>query len=523
MNYTLKSELGEGGMATVFLAHDNKFDTEVAIKVLNKEFVHNENIRKRFIAEARKMFKMSHPNIIKVRDLIEEDDSVAFVMEYIEGETLKQYIERKGKLSDGEIKDLFTQMLDAVGYVHEQNLVHRDIKPSNFMINIEGGVKLMDFGIAKTTDASSAEYTQTGTGVQMGTPMYMSPEQITESKSVTSQSDIYSLGVVLWQMVTGKKPYDTQVLSTFKLQTKIVQEPLSKTNTTWDKLIQKATEKKILQRYVSCLDIKVELNNPRKKGKLGEENTVLVQKDDSTVIEKFDSNKKNINPKSKVKTISQTPRKNKNLNQEIAQESSNSSSLFQKIGIIALIAILVFGVLLWMNYKKPLDDNVIVKWDDDTRISHPADAVNGDFNGDGKLDYMWLEKPKLSPDGSECIGECISYIKFDDPSIPSIEVLGSIGGIPSNQGDLNKNGTDEIGLLPDWFTSCWRDYHVWTFKNGAWISAVEPFPTHCNQWENGIKPIEIDLNRNGNVIIRYSESNSDFEIVTKSKSINVVN
>jgi serine/threonine-protein kinase len=151
-DYQIHSELGRGGMATVYLAHDNKFDTNVAVKVLNKEFVHNENIRKRFLAEAKNMFKMSHPNIIKVIDLIEEGDNVAMVMEYIEGETLKDYIDRRGKLSDEEIKNLFSQMLNAVGYVHKQKLVHRDIKPSNFMINLEGQIKLMDFGIAKTTD-----------------------------------------------------------------------------------------------------------------------------------------------------------------------------------------------------------------------------------------------------------------------------------------------------------------------------------------------------------------------------------
>ena len=225
-------------MATVHLAEDHKFHTEVAVKMLKKEFVNNENIKKRFLAEARSMFRMSHPHVIRVSDLIDEGDTVAFVMEYVEGETLKEYLDRKGALADNEVREIFSQMLDAVGYVHEQKMVHRDIKPSNFMIDKKGKVKLMDFGIAKNTDANAAEYTQTGTGMQMGTPMYMSPEQITETKSVTAQSDIYSLGVVLWQMVTGKKPYDTKTLSNFQLQIKIVQEPLEVTNTDWDRIIQ---------------------------------------------------------------------------------------------------------------------------------------------------------------------------------------------------------------------------------------------------------------------------------------------
>ena len=254
-NYKILSPLGQGGMATVYLAYDSKFDTNVAIKLLNKEYTHNENIRKRFLAEAKSMFRMSHPNIIKVTDLIDDGSTVAFVMEYVDGETLKEYIERKIKLTDEEIKSIFAQMVEAVGYVHKQNLVHRDIKPSNFMVDPEGKVKLMDFGIAKNTDANSAEYTQTGTGMQMGTPMYMSPEQVKSTKEVTFASDIYSLGVVLWQMVMGEKPYDTKTLSTFELQLKIVQEELPQSNTHWDAIIGKATTKKIEERYQSCFII----------------------------------------------------------------------------------------------------------------------------------------------------------------------------------------------------------------------------------------------------------------------------
>jgi serine/threonine protein kinase len=130
------------------------------------------------------------------------------------------------------------------------------------MMDKKGKVKLMDFGIAKNTDTTSAEYTQTGTGMRMGTPMYMSPEQITETKSVTAQSDIYSLGVVLWQMVTGQRPYDMKILSSFQLQTKIVTERLAKTNTVWDRIIQKAMEKDCVNRYKSCTELKQVLAAP---------------------------------------------------------------------------------------------------------------------------------------------------------------------------------------------------------------------------------------------------------------------
>ena len=168
-NYEIKGVLGEGGMAMVYLAEHRFLTSKVAVKVLNREFVHNENIRKRFISEARNMFKMSHPNIVRVTDMVEDDQTVAFVMEYIEGESLKEYLDRKGKLGAEQIQYILMQMLDALEYAHQQGLVHRDIKPSDFMLTPQGKVMLMDFGIAKQLNPGSPEYTSTGTNQQMGT------------------------------------------------------------------------------------------------------------------------------------------------------------------------------------------------------------------------------------------------------------------------------------------------------------------------------------------------------------------
>jgi len=338
--YTIISHLGEGGMASVYMANDNKFDTNVAIKVLNKEYVHNENIRKRFLAEAKNMFKMSHPNIIKVTDLIDDGDTVAFVMEHIEGETLKEYLERKGKLSDDEIKTIFSQMLEAVGYVHDKKLVHRDIKPSNFMINSEGQIKLLDFGIAKNTDSNSADYTQTGTTQNMGTPMYMSPEQIKSTKDVTLQSDIYSLGVVLWQMVMGKKPYDTNTSSTYELQTKIVTENLSLTNSKFDSIIEVATAKELNIRFNNCKELKSKLENLDEEGldktKLYSsevsEKTIVNDSNEKTIIESHIKEK--TKPQVEVNIPNPPPKKKIN-------------PLF-----VAAIAIIIIAVILYLNNSK---------------------------------------------------------------------------------------------------------------------------------------------------------------------------
>ncbi|MFM7682344.1 MAG: serine/threonine-protein kinase, partial [Bacteroidota bacterium] len=181
-------------------------------------------------------------------------------MDFIEGESLKVVIER-GNISKENLNLWLNQMLDALSYCHQNGLIHRDIKPSNFMIDKHGNIKLLDFGIAKNLN-NSGEYTQTGTAQMLGTPIYMSPEQVLETKTVNERSDIYSFGVVLWQMLSGQKPYDSNTLSTFQIQSKIVNEPLPLLNSEMDGIIQKCTDKDPNNRFGNCDEIKKALLNP---------------------------------------------------------------------------------------------------------------------------------------------------------------------------------------------------------------------------------------------------------------------
>jgi hypothetical protein len=148
----------------------------------------------------------------------------------------------------------------------------------------------------------------------------------------------------------------------------------------------------------------------------------------------------------------------------------------------------------------------------------PENSSEGDFNGDGKIESMRLEPPVIIEDDMACQGDCVSFIKFSDNSIPPIKVENCIGGQPVNLGDLDKNGSDEIGLIPDWFTSCWRNYFVWTFKNGKWVNAINPFTVYiCDDEITAmVKP---DPRKKGYVIIRYSDMN-DFKTKTKSVKLN---
>jgi len=287
-NYTIIRSLGKGGQAEVFLAEDNRFQSKVAIKVLNADLALNPHISQRFIAEARNMFRLSHQNIIRVSDLIEEDGRKAFAMEYIEGNNLRDEVEKFGALSQEVILAWMPQILQAMSYCHAEGLVHRDIKPSNFMLTKKGQIKLLDFGIAKIIGGNS-EYTQTGTSQIMGTPLYMSPEQILETRNVDLRSDIYSLGVVLWQFATGKKPYDSETLSSFQIQSRIVNEPLPLSGGKFDEIIQKCTAKDSKARFQSCEEIQEALDGLFKNSKasLDSEQTIIsprVSDEKTTVI-----------------------------------------------------------------------------------------------------------------------------------------------------------------------------------------------------------------------------------------------
>ena len=242
-------------MSFVYLARHRLLQQEVAVKVLKQEYARMVNMKGRFLAEARSLFRMSHTNILRVTDMIDEGETVAFVMEYVEGWSLRDYLERKGMLREEEISQILVQMLDALDYVHSQGLVHRDIKPSNIMLTPGGVVKLMDFGISKRTEGAM-EYTATGLQQILGTPMYMSPEQIKSTKDVTYVSDLYSLGVVLWEMVTGRKPYNGETESTYQIQTRIVREDLPLTGTLWDVIICHSTVKDEGGRYRSAKEFR---------------------------------------------------------------------------------------------------------------------------------------------------------------------------------------------------------------------------------------------------------------------------
>jgi serine/threonine-protein kinase len=202
-NCRILEEVASGGMAVVYRAIQDGLNRTVAIKALKTSVALDDQLVKRFEREAQSLAALQHENIIHVHDFHEEDGNLFIVMEYVAGIDLYDLLDHAGRVPDDVAAIIGMQVARALDYIHYRGIVHRDIKPANIMISRQGGVKLMDFGIARDRTYED-DLTQTGTGI--GTPSYMSPEQILGDK-LDSRSDIFSLGIVLFQMVTGRKPF----------------------------------------------------------------------------------------------------------------------------------------------------------------------------------------------------------------------------------------------------------------------------------------------------------------------------
>ena len=203
-SYRIINQIGQGGMATVYKAYQASMDRNVAVKVLPGQLAESAEFMQRFQQEARIIARLEHPHILPVFDYGENDGITYFVMRYLEAGTLKDKMEAGRPLALHEIDRLFSQLADALSYAHSMGVVHRDLKPANALIDSRGNVFLTDFGIAKILENASPRLTQTD--AIMGTPAYISPEQA-QAMKVDQRSDIYSLGIILYEMVTGRVPF----------------------------------------------------------------------------------------------------------------------------------------------------------------------------------------------------------------------------------------------------------------------------------------------------------------------------
>ncbi len=222
--YIIKGELGRGGMGAVYLAEQPGLGREVAIKELIQSAVADPIALKRFMQEAQVMARASHPNLVQVHDLEQIGDANYIVLEFVRGKSLRDWLNR-GVLPMPQSFAVMHGVLQALDYAHRRQIVHRDMKPENVLMSDEGEVKVADFGIARLTDDSGAGGTATKTGTTVGTPQYMSPEQVASSK-VDGRSDLYSTGIMFYELIVGQPPFTaSEADGPFTLMAKHVQAP----------------------------------------------------------------------------------------------------------------------------------------------------------------------------------------------------------------------------------------------------------------------------------------------------------
>jgi serine/threonine-protein kinase len=225
--YRIVKELGKGNMGVVYQAHDPQIDRPVALKVLRPDRVVSEAFVTRFMKEARAIGRLSHPNIVTVYDVGEDNNAIYIAMEFLQGEPFNEVI-RSGRLTVPQSIAIGKQMAEALDYAHGKGIVHRDIKPSNMILSAENQAKLTDFGIARIEDPAASAQTQVGE--ILGTPIYMSPEQVM-GQAADGRADLYSLGVILYEMTTGRRPFTgNSIAAIFRAITQDTAEPPSAIN-----------------------------------------------------------------------------------------------------------------------------------------------------------------------------------------------------------------------------------------------------------------------------------------------------
>ena len=263
--YKILEEVGSGGMSHVYKAQDLKLNRYVAVKVLKTEFSRDRNFVTKFRIEAQASAGLSHPNIVNVYDVVEEEGRYFIVMEFVDGITLKEYIEENGRLNMDKALDISLQIASGLEEAHEHHIIHRDIKPQNIIVSRNGNVKVTDFGIAKAATSNTL------TSGAMGSVHYISPEQARGGYS-DERSDIYSLGITMYEMVTGRVPFEGEnnvSIALMHIQNEMIpprQYYPEDIYSSFEKIIMKATQKKPERRYLTAsaliADLKRVQNNP---------------------------------------------------------------------------------------------------------------------------------------------------------------------------------------------------------------------------------------------------------------------
>lgn len=368
--YQIIKTIGEGGMANVYLAYDTILDRNVAVKVLRGDLATDEKFVRRFQREALSASSLSHPNIVEVYDVGEDNGSYFIVMEYIEGKHLKQLLKKRGNLTLTEVVDIMLQITDGMSAAHDSYIIHRDIKPQNIMILENGLIKITDFGIAMALN--STQLTQTNS--VMGSVHYLPPEQAS-GKGATIQSDVYSMGILMYELLTGQLPFrgDNAVeiaLKHIKEPFPSIRETLPNIPQSIENIIMRATAKNVKNRYVDAKemhdDLKTALTDARINEPIykfeyhdeeGETKKKAPAKTEPTILDeppKTEKTKKQPKPKkekpSKKKDENDAV-KVKKIDEEDAAALRKQNKILLVLGVVFTLLVLIVTTLVFLIPK----------------------------------------------------------------------------------------------------------------------------------------------------------------------------
>ncbi|PLS06507.1 Stk1 family PASTA domain-containing Ser/Thr kinase [Neobacillus cucumis] len=280
--YKILDMIGGGGMANVYLAHDMILDRDVAVKMLRLDFANDDEFIRRFRREAQSATSLAHPNIVNIYDVGEENDLYYIVMEFVDGQTLKQYIQQKSPLRVEDAIGIMRQLTSAISHAHQNHIVHRDIKPHNILVDHEGNVKITDFGIAMALSATSI----TQTNSVLGSVHYLSPEQA-RGGMANKKSDIYSLGIVMFELLTGRLPFSGEsavsiALKHLQSETPSVRRWNPNIPQSVENIVLKATAKDSFHRYNSVDEMEEDLRTALNPERMDEPKFTIPVDDDAT-------------------------------------------------------------------------------------------------------------------------------------------------------------------------------------------------------------------------------------------------
>lgn len=336
--YEVIRSIGEGGMANVYLALDTILDRRVAVKVLRGDLANDEKFVRRFQREAISASSLSHPNIVEMYDVGEDEGNYFIVMEYVEGKSLKSLIKKRGGLTLPEVLDIMLQLTDGIACAHNSYIIHRDIKPQNILVLDDGRVKITDFGIAQAL--KRGELTETNS--VMGSVHYLPPEQA-NGTGTTIKSDIYSLGIVMFELLTGKVPFKGE--NAVEIAIKQMKEPMPSIHTykegipqSIENIILKAAAKNPKNRYDTVLEMQEDIKTALSKEREDEKKIVFRYPE-------LDSEKEE-----EKETISRTE-KNAELEEIFEKEKEKKSN--KKLWIIGLITMFIALVIAFVLFALP--------------------------------------------------------------------------------------------------------------------------------------------------------------------------